>query len=302
MEVPEEWLQGIETGWLESKSSRAGTADKGDTGRGRQHEVAPGEKDGEGAAGGESSAIHGRHKGAGRTGERRSEKDEAVSGSDDGLDRRRHGDGESVRGGATHLPKPAEVGTWDLACRATVQEENPEGHLSGRRQGGPVCASAGVEERIFCGPGVGPEMKMFAVARWCRFFSSRVVDRESRGSLNANGACRRLLIVERGGAISESVKTIIKGVCGASCSPKKHGHEEFRPQWRTFETVDDAVGSPSLPPASAVVCSGSNRSSRSTSSSSSDGSSDRSGSGSSSSSSGGGSSSSSSSSSFFMRP
>ena len=28
VEVPEEWLQGIETGWLESKSSRAGTADK----------------------------------------------------------------------------------------------------------------------------------------------------------------------------------------------------------------------------------------------------------------------------------
>jgi hypothetical protein len=30
VEVPEEWLQGIETGWLESKSSRAGTADKGE--------------------------------------------------------------------------------------------------------------------------------------------------------------------------------------------------------------------------------------------------------------------------------
>jgi hypothetical protein len=46
------------------------------------------------------------------------------------------------------------VGTWNLACRATVQE-NPEGHLSGRRQGGPVCASAGAEERSFCGPWLG---------------------------------------------------------------------------------------------------------------------------------------------------
>ena len=138
-------------------------------------------------------------------------------------------------------------GVVDRECRVTAQE-NPEGHLSGRRQGKPACASVGVEERNFCGSGVWPEMKIFAVACWCSFFSSGVVDREPR--LNANGVGRRLVIVERGGAISESVKKYIKNVCDASYSPKKHGHEEFCPQWRTVETVDDAAGSPSLPPTS----------------------------------------------------
>ena len=74
------------------------------------------------------------------------------------------------------------------------------------------------------------------------------MDREPR--LNANGVGRRLVVVERGGAISESVKKYIKNVCDASYSPKKHGHAEFCPQWRAVETVDDAVGSPSLPPTS----------------------------------------------------
>jgi hypothetical protein len=169
----------------------------------------------------------------------------------------------SMRGGATHLPKPVEVGTWELlACRVTVQE-NPEGHLSGRQQGEPACASVGVEERIFCGLGVWPEMKMFAVACWCRSFSSGfgveerifcgpgvwpemkmfavacgccsfsggMVDREPRGFLNAN-LC---------------VNQYIKNVCDVfyNFCAEGHGHEVFRPQWRG-ETVDDAVGSPSL--------------------------------------------------------
>ena len=99
-------------------------------------------------------------------------------------------------------------------------------------------SGVGVEERIFCGPGVWPDMKMFAVACGCCSFSGGMVDWEPRGFLNAN-LC---------------VNQYIKNVCDVfyNFCAEGHGHEVFRPQWRG-ETVDDALGSPSLPPASVLV-------------------------------------------------
>jgi hypothetical protein len=179
VEVPEEWLQGIETGWLESKSSRAGTADKAMGGGNR--ELPPAKRTVKVLQGGKSSAIHGRYNGAGRTGMR--------------------------------------------------HNGSPDIH---------------VEERSFCGPWVWPEMKMFAVACWCRLFSSGMVDREPETVDDAVGspslppaseALRSLgcefvpLIVERQGALSMSVTKFIKNVCGVARSRRKHGKGFFVHCW-----------------------------------------------------------------------
>ena len=131
---------------------------------------------------------------------------------------------EMVRFSSKGKTKEVEFGIrgiFDLnAC--WCRSFNPEGHLSGRRQGEPACASVGAEERIFCGLGVWPEMKMFAVACWRRSFSS---------ALRLLGCEFVPLIVERGGAVSESVNKFINNISDVAYSRKQHDKGFFVHCW-----------------------------------------------------------------------
>ena len=85
-----------------------------------------------------------------------------------------------MRGGALNLSKLVEVGTWELA------RHTRSGVGQSRRQGKPACKSVGVEERNFCGPGVWPEMEIFAVA-CCSSHSCRFTDQFTGKKGNYSG-------------------------------------------------------------------------------------------------------------------